>query len=392
MTRFLLRRALSGLIALFLFLSVMFFAIQLILPGDAISHLALQLTQSEMIQLRYELGLDLPIWQRYFQWIGNVVHGRFGMSYAQPGQNLPVFLLVKAVLPSTLLVFGVGTALAFLLGQWLGRVTAWQAWRHRRWGRVLRDSASFGSIMLYTAFPPWLGFLLLYLFVLQRSILPTSFDNVLWLNAPYPQFWVMSRMLYSLAIIVAVLLALNSLLHRWRRRWIPVPVFLVTAATAWLMTWYLADWWIYALDIMRVAILPLLAYILLSFGEIMLIMQTNMRDTLHDDYVQTAVAKGLPDNVVRDRHAGRNALLPVMSRLVISLPYLLTGAVMIEFTLGWPGVGTTLFYAVGRQDINVALGLIVIIGVISLGARLVLDMLVVLFDPRVRYVARSGTV
>ena len=115
-------------------------------------------------------------------------------------------------------------------------------------------------------------------------------------------------------------------------------------------------------------------------------------DGLHDDYVMAAIGKGLPDPVVRDRHVGRNAILPVLSRLVISLPYLLTGAVMIEFAVGWPGIGTNLFFAVGQQDVNVAMGLLVIIGVISLGARLLLDMLVALFDPRIRYVGRSGMV
>ena len=393
MTRFLARRALSGLITLFLFLSLMFFAIQLILPGDVISHLALQLSKTEMIELRTELGLDLPIWQRYFLWLGNIVRGRFGTSYAQPGgETFPVILLIQAVIPASVLVFGLGTALAFLLGQWLGRMTVWQAWRHRRWGRLMSESASFGSILLYTAFPPWLAFVLLYLFVVKYSVFPRSFDNTLWMIGPYTRFWVMSRMLYMLAAVLVVLLILNGLLYRWRRRWIPVPVFLLVAAAAWMGTWYLAGWWVYALDVIRVAALPMVAYVLLSFGEIMLIMQTSMRDSLHDDYVMAAIGKGLPDPVVRDRHVGRNAILPVLSRLVISLPYLLTGAVMIEFAVGWPGIGTNLFFAVGQQDVNVAMGLLVIIGVISLGARLLLDMLVALFDPRIRYVGRSGMV
>ncbi len=115
-------------------------------------------------------------------------------------------------------------------------------------------------------------------------------------------------------------------------------------------------------------------------------MRTSMIDTLHEEYIQTARAKGLPENIIRDRHAARNALLPVMSRLVISLPFLLSGMVMIEQILKWDGIGSTLFYAVGMQNIPLVVGTFLVIGVLSLLARMVLDIIQAALDPRIRSV------
>jgi peptide/nickel transport system permease protein len=262
---------------------------------------------------------------------------------------------------------------------WLGKSVAW-----RKRGLVTGLTTS-GAILLYTAFPPWLSFLLSYAFITRLRLLSRSVDNMFWKDAPLAQNQFVVLMLLQLGVIVAVLLLLNWLLQRLTRRPMPAGLFVLLAGTAWVVSWRLMPWWPYTFDVAKRAALPLLAFTILSFGEVMLIMRTTMIDTLHEQYIQTARAKGLRLVDIRDRHAARNALLPVLSRLVISLPYLLTGAAMIEMTLNWEGVGTRLFYAVGRQDINTAIGGLLVIGVISLGARLLLDVLVALLDPRIRY-------
>jgi len=164
---------------------------------------------------------------------------------------------------------------------------------------------------------------------------------------------------------------------------------LLFITAAWVASWSLMGIYPYAVDIARAAALPLVGYVLLSFGEIMLVMRTTMLDVMHEQYVHTARAKGLPDYAVRDRHVARNAILPVLSGLVVRLPYLLTGAVMLERALHWEGLGTELFLAVGLQNIVLVMGLILVIGVISLAARLLLDILQVWLDPRLQTAARE---
>jgi len=380
MLRYILKRLLSGLLVLFFFQTAIFFVVQIILPGDFVSHFALGLSLEESADFRQQLGLDLPIGQRYLHWVGNLLHGDLGRSYSLRGAGDSVETILKRATPPSILVFGLGTALAFLIGLWLGKVAAW------RGSGLLSSSITFGSITLYTSFPPWLAFILVYFLTTQLGLLPRSFDHRLWQGAPFRTGQVMIWMVLALFGTLAALFLFGALFHRLARRPLPVLVFLLLSAIVWVLSWRLAGFFPYAIDIARAASLPLLGYILLSFGEIMLVTRTTMLDVMHEQYVHTARAKGLPGRAVRDRHVARNALLPVLSGLVIRLPYLLTGAVMLERALNWEGLGTELFQSVGMQNIQVVMGLILVIGLISLTARLLLDILQALLDPRIRLV------
>jgi peptide/nickel transport system permease protein len=146
-----------------------------------------------------------------------------------------------------------------------------------------------------------------------------------------------------------------------------------------------------AFNLVKLSWLAVVTYTLLSFGETMLIMQASMTDVLKEEYVTTAHAKGLPASVVRERHAVRNALLPVLSRLVISLPYLITGVVIIESSVGWPGMGTTMWNALYWQNMPVVMATVLVVGVLSLAARLMLDVIIAYLDPRIRYNGQEPT-
>jgi len=378
MLRFILRRLLSGLVTLFLFQTAIFFAIQLVIPGDFASQYALILSQDEMQELRQQLGLDLPVGERYLHWIENLLRGDLGRSFSLRGPGDTVFEVIQRAAPPTILVFGLGTLLAFLLGQWLGKLTAW------RGPGIITGAVTFGGIALYTSFPPWLAFLLLYFLTTQLGLLPPMFSGGLWRQAPVTTSQVMLYMALALVVILILAFLLSLLVRRLWRKSIPVPIFLFLGIIAWVASWRLMGMLPYALDIAKAAALPLTGYVLLSFGEIMLVMRTTMTDVMHEQYVHTAFAKGLSSQAVRDRHVARNALLPVLSGLVIRLPYLLTGAVMLERALNWQGIGTELFMAVGVQNILLVMGLMLVIGMVSLAARVLLDILQALLDPRIR--------
>ncbi len=377
MFRFILKRLVSGLIILFLFQTAIFFVVQVVLPGDFASHFTLMLSNQEIIEFREQLGLDLPLWQSYINWLGNLVRGDLGLTYSLWGSGESVLAVIQRVAPPTILVFGVGTALAFLLGQWLGKVTAWK-------GTGLASGlVTFSGIALYTSFPPWLAFLLVYFLSTQLGLLPRLMSNRLWQEAPFSSSEIMMRMVLALLAVLAMIFLLNMIIRRVMRTALPAILFVLLAAIGWVASWHWGGILPYAVDIAKAASLPLIGYVLLSFGEIMLIMRTSMFDVMHEQYVHTAFAKGLTSQAVRDRHVARNAILPVLSALVIRLPYLFTGAVMLERALNWQGIGTELFMAVGLQNILLVMGLVLVIGVISLVARLILDILQVMMDPRI---------
>lgn len=400
MVRFVFRRALSGLVILFLFLTFLFFFAQIIMTGDFVSHLAYNagLSEEEIAEARHERGLDLPLWKQYYYWVRSLLNGQLGMSY----HNVPVSVFLAAALPFTVLVFFTGTAIAFLIGQWLGKMTAW------RGPGVLSTSAMLGGITLYTTFPPWLMFLMLYFFGRRLDVIRTLFDldttRNLWRNSSLTAQTVIWYMVATVILLLILLAVANWFTYRqWRRR-IPALVRLLLLVGGCLGLWYALGFGPEAMDVVYFGTIPIATYTLLSFGETMLIMRTSMADTLHEEYILAARAKGLPERVVRDRHAARNAVLPVLSRLVINLPYMLTGLAFIEYAFGiggqtgmslyaslhsvhetyWKGLGSTLYSALFTQDIPLALGVLLFVGLLSLVARLVLEVLYVALDPRLR--------
>ena len=380
MIRYLAKRFLSSLVALFLFLTLMFFVAQIIIPTDFTTQFALMMNQEAREELAQELGIDRPLWEQYCNWLRLLGSGSLGTSF----YGYPVIEALEALLPYTLLLFLPGTLIAFTFGRWLGKVIAW------RGPGLVASSATFGAITLYTTFPPWLAFLMTYFLArhlkfFRAPFTRNPFDTIR--REVWRDFVPETVMLYMALTFVAVWLILpvvNRLLKRTLRRQLHplIQILLLVAGT--IGCWRMFGFGPQALDILAVASLPLLTYVLLSFGETMLIMQTSMMDTIQEDYITTARAKGLPDYVVRDKHAARNALLPVFSRLVISLPYLLTGLVIIEDVLDWPGISGALFNSMYNQDIPMVMGSLLMVGVLTVVARLVLDILYAYLDPRIR--------
>jgi len=116
----------------------------------------------------------------------------------------------------------------------------------------------------------------------------------------------------------------------------------------------------------------------------MLLMRSSMLETLREDYIFTARAKGLPERVIRDRHAARNAMLPIVTSLVFSLAGVLGGGIIVESVFSWPGMGQALLEAVVLEDIPLAVGALGLLGALALVAHLVVDILYTYLDPRMR--------
>ncbi|MGD8791628.1 MAG: ABC transporter permease [Anaerolineae bacterium] len=393
MTRYLFRQSLLSLIKLLVFATIMFFLIQLIMPGDYVDQFSLFMNNQEREAMREQLGLNLPIGQRYLYWMGRLA--RFDLGESFTGESINDIL--GRVVPPTLLVFFVGTALAFMIGMWLGKATAW-----RGTGLVSR-LATLGGITLFTSFPPWLAWLLAYFLTKGRQYVVMGergglraaafqgLDAQLWAVADLTPAEVTLRMFLTLLASLLLCLMLNVLLRRLIRRGLPGPVFVLLVATGTVGLWYLLGMEHLALDIVQISWLAILTYTLLSFGETMLIMQSSMTEVMKEEYVNTAHAKGLPGPAVREKHVARNALLPVLSRFIISLPYLITGVVIVESSVGWPGMGTTMWNALYWQNMPVVMAVVLIVGVLSLVARLILDVIIAYVDPRIRYTSQHIT-
>lgn len=385
MTRYLIKRLFSGLLSFLIFTAVIFFTFNLLIPYDFVDTLSLQISgQANRDALRTELGLDLPLLQQYGNWLLEMVQGNFGRQFTLFGRGQPVSELLTTAVPATLLVFIIGALFAFWLGFTLGKMTAW---RSSKW---VSGSVTASSIALYTAFPPWLAFLLGYLLVTQFEILPRragnrELSNRLWLGASVTPVQTIMVTLLSLGGMLLLVWVINKFVARYRKGGLPgilrVLLFIVGLAAIWYGTGYAP----FILDMLTAASIPIIAFILLGFGDTLLLTRSGMADARNEMYVQTAVAKGLSTKDIRDKHIARNAVLPVLSRFVINLPWLLTAVVILEYATNWPGVGDLLFQSIYNQNTLIYMDILIIVGFISLIARLVLDVIYVYMDPRIRY-------
>lgn len=393
MIRYVLRRLASGLVTLFLFVTLLFFLVDAVLPGDFVTSLG-PMTADQAADVRDELGIDRPLYLQYLDWLGSVVTLDLGTSFEGPG----VWDSISSALPSTLLVLAIGLSLAFVLGGWLGRASAYQR------SSLVSGPLTFVSILFLTAFPPALAFTLEHFLQSSFPFEMGSFgaiDERLWFSSDLTPAGVMWRMLAVLAGVFAVLWGIEQLVRRTLRRDIPRLLFLALMVATPLLLWRWMGLGERVGDLAATMTLLLVGVVLLTFGDVLLVTRAAMDDALLEDYVMVARAKGMPERQVRDRHAARTSVLPVLSRFTVSIPYFMTGLVILEAAFGGvgadsgivsvtqqffgpPGMGVIIFDAVRTQDTPMIVGSLLVVGVLTVLVRTSLDVAHAALDPRIR--------
>ncbi|MCD6450456.1 MAG: ABC transporter permease [Thermotogaceae bacterium] len=221
----------------------------------------------------------------------------------------------------------------------------------------------------------------------------------LWRTAPFSSQEVFIKLLWSaFFVIIAVMVAfaaqapLKTVKSKKIAFWLVILISLAAMAIWWTNAAYvdpkagqIFKMGRYAVDIIMHMILPILTLTILSFAGSMLVMRDTMLEIIKEDYITTAKAKGLPDKVVRDKHAARNALLPLITNFVISLGFTVSGGIITETMFSWPGMGLAYLQALNEQDVPLLTGLLTFTGIFVLFAHLVADILYAFLDPRIRY-------
>jgi peptide/nickel transport system permease protein len=138
-------------------------------------------------------------------------------------------------------------------------------------------------------------------------------------------------------------------------------------------------------DIGRHLVLPVFTLVVVNIAADSRFVRASMLESLNQDYVRTAKAKGLGDRIVVGKHAFRNAMLPVVTNVALELPFLISGAIVTETIFTWPGLGRLFIDSVGSRDYFVLMGLLLVSTVFILLANLLADVLYGIVDPRIRY-------
>jgi ABC-type dipeptide/oligopeptide/nickel transport system permease component len=143
------------------------------------------------------------------------------------------------------------------------------------------------------------------------------------------------------------------------------------------------SWWTHTEDVLKHMILPSLTLGLVLFGEYTLIVRSAMLETLGEDYVLTARAKGLSPWAIVRKHALRNALLPIATLVALSLGYIVAGAILIETVFSWPGIGRAVYDAVLERDYPMLQGAFLVLTVSVVFFNLLADLIYFKLDPRI---------
>jgi peptide/nickel transport system permease protein len=263
---------------------------------------------------------DESIWQAYPHYLGQIARGDFGVSTSHYPNT--VTEVIAQALPWSIFLVGVGFLLAFVVGTTLGMLAAW-----RRGG--VADNVLTPFLLSIASFPS-----------------------------------------FFLALLAVYFLALKL-------GWFPIQHAYGNEVTPGFT-------WQFLTDAFEHAELPILVILFVFAGGWLLAMRNVMINTVAEDYIHLAHAKGLRDSRVMTMYAARNAVLPPLTGFAAFFASAVGGLVLVEFVFSYPGVGLTLQQAALGSDYPLIQALLLVLSVCVLVANLIMDLVYVVLDPRVR--------
>ncbi len=279
------------------------------------------ITPADIERLRHNFGLDQPLPVRYVRWLGMVLHGDLGYSTSN---SETVTTAIVERLPATLLLAGTSFLLSLVIGVTIGIVAAVRPYS---WVDYLVTTfAFFGQSMPVF----WFALMLQLLFAVQGL---TAFG-------------------YHFALPSAGISTSDDLDIGDRIQHLIMPTIVLSLL-------YIAVWSRFT--------------------------RSSMLEVIRTDYMRTAAAKGLDRLTIILRHGLKNAMIPVVTIVALSLPGLFSGAVVTETIFAWPGMGRLFFNALGQFDFPLLMGYLVIVSFLVVFFNLLADVTYAWLDPRVKY-------
>ena len=385
MLRYVIRRTYQLIIVFFLFLVTSYILFDSI-PGNAFQNLLLnpQLPPEAYEQVIKLYGLDKPLSERLVLYIQNFFKGDFGYSYKYYPKT-PIELIAER-LPRTLMLFAMVNIVAFYTGFLIGKILAW------RRGSKSETWITVTSVFSYTVFYPWFALMMLWFFGYKLDWLPIGkfLYPEKWYDSPYDSDVIFVSMIKFVAVVsILQMLAfvysrnIESLSSRRNVRFASFITLMLASLFYW-NTGEMLNQKIYAMDIAYHMILPVFTVTVVAFAGTALLTRTTMMEVMKDDFILTARAKGISQKRIRDRHAARNALLPVVTSFIFTIVTIIDGSVLTETIFSWPGMGQLILDSVLQEDIPVAMATFSFIGVFALIAHFIADISYAYLDPRIR--------
>ena len=328
---YVVRRILRAIFVIWVVATAVFFMVRL-LPGNPVQVYINQQIAEYGVSYQdaaasaasyFSFDPQTPLIVQYFNYLLGLLHGDLGMSISSRGVS--VGHIIVEYLPWTLFSVGIGIFIAIVIGLFLGMVMA-----YRRGGAIDHAVTALGSFL---------------------HAIPN----------------------YLLAIIIVVIGgALLGLFDVGTMRGTVTPGVDPSYGLAWVQ------------DIFYHASLPILTYVLTTVGTWALIMKSSTTQILGEDYVTVARARGLKDMWIRTNYVGRNAILPLVAQIATQAGFVVGGAIFVEQTFKYDGIGVTLYSALQTRDYTVLQGILLVLTATVVFANLIADLIYSVLDPRIR--------
>jgi peptide/nickel transport system permease protein len=312
-------------IFLLLFVLSLNFIIFMLMPANPTSLFAAtgKLTEDQVKEIEAMYGFDQPIHVQYIKYIYNMLTFQLGYSFYSKN---PVAKDILIRLPNTFLLVGSSTILSIILGVVLGVLAAYKR------GSMYDDFLVIISLITFSLPTFWMGMIAILIFHFYLGWLPGSHS--------FPPEWMFNPPTNILQIIQG----------------------------------YFAH-----------LILPLTVLTAFMYGGYLLLTRACMLETLTEDYIVTARAKGVSERKVLFKHALKNASLPLITNVVLSFAFMITGAMITEQVFTYPGMGQWIYQAINYGDYPVLQATFYIIALIVIIANFIADLLYGIVDPRIKY-------
>ena len=318
---YLVRRLIQAVLTIIAIVALNFFLFRM-MPGDPARILLRNphLTQATIDAATERWGLNDPLPIQFVKYLAATAQGDLGYSFQYRGQ--PVSEVIGLRFWPTIILVGVAEVIAIVLGLALGAYSGW-----RRGGKV--DKVGNGASLILYSMPYFvIGMLLLVVFSTALHWFPVA--GMMTLGAQY-----------------------DGPFDR-------------------------------IIDFLAHFTLPLVTVAIGLVGQYSILMRSSVIETLSEDYITTARAKGIADTRILRAHALPNALLPAVTLVAINLGYVVAGAITVEVVFNWPGLGSLTISALSARDYPVLQGAFLLLSITVVVANLIADVLYAFLDPRVR--------
>ncbi len=328
---YVLRRILRAVFVIWVVATAVFFMVRL-LPGNPVQvYINTQIAQygvsyedaAASAQAYFSFNPTTPLIVQYGQYLLGLLHLDLGVSISNRG--VPVSDIIARYLPWTLFSVGIGMVISVVIGLLLGMVMA-----YRRGGVIDHAVTAIGSVL--HAIPNYImAIMIVVILGAELGIYDVGASRGTYTAGVQPSF---------------------------------SPTFIS--------------------DVMYHATMPILTYVLTTVGTWALVMKSSTTQVLEEDYVMVARARGLSDARVRGAYVGRNAVLPLVAQIATQAGFVVGGAIFVEQTFNYSGIGAELYQALQTRDYTVLQGILLIVTATVVFANLIADLIYSVLDPRIR--------